>query len=313
MLGFKSCTSTVPRIRTPSCQVCLEPFDGKLHTPKILQCAHTVCLSCMNALEEQGRRRVPNLEQTMVSVSCPICRTITQTSRCCIRTNYQLIDVVEAYGMDASHSVAFVNCRQCEMVYHEKDINICTKCTPIDATTTASDLLSREVSLHQFAICSTCILNDHISNGHGFIRMLPLRIEMQREENARRIVAEQEKLAQVQLRFREQLEQTMAKWLEFGGNHDANMNLFRAAQTSFQQKVLFDKFSEEITKKSAHIEKLLGHIQGWSREMEPRGNATAMEEAEPNVGGANQHPEIRHFRPATPLNNQDNMVYYFEQ
>ncbi|UMM10615.1 hypothetical protein L5515_000304 [Caenorhabditis briggsae] len=312
MLGFKSCTSTAPRVRTPACQVCLEPYDGKLHTPKILQCAHTVCQSCMNALEEQGRRRVPNLEQTMVSVSCPICRTITQTSRCCIRTNYQLIDVVEAYGIDASHSVAFVSCTQCEMVYHEKDINICTKCTPIDATTTASELLSREVSLHQFAICSTCILNDHMNNGHGFIRMQPLRIEMQREENARRIVAEQEKLAQVQLRFREQLEQTMAKWLEFGGNHEANMNLFRAAQTSFQQKVLYEKFSEEISKKSAHIEKLLGHIQEWNRDMEPRGNA-AMEEAEPNVGGANQHPEFRQFRPATPLNNQDDMVYYFER
>ncbi|KAF1769312.1 hypothetical protein GCK72_001129 [Caenorhabditis remanei] len=329
MLNFKSSMSVQPFIRTPTCQVCLEPYDGKRHTPKILQCAHTVCESCINVLEEQSRRRYnTGLDPTIVSISCPVCRTETKTPRACIRTNYQLIDVVDGMCKEATHNIAFVNCIECEGVYHEKDVNICTQCSPINEDTNTNELVERSVSLHQFSLCSTCLLA-HIGKKHSFIPLQPLRVEMQRQENIRRILQSQEKLTKSQLRFRELLDKTMAKWILWSGNHELNMTRFREATESYHQKTLFEKFMEEISTKTEQIDNLITHVQMWSDELErdmPRSEFLARfispdrtpEGARlPNAPPVPPRPAAQPPLPGTPrqhnAGNEENFLYYFER
>ncbi len=41
------------------CAVCLERYDGSVRQPKLLPCAHTLCLSCAGRLFQGGMIRCP--------------------------------------------------------------------------------------------------------------------------------------------------------------------------------------------------------------------------------------------------------------
>uniref|UniRef100_A0A1I7UYI6 RING-type domain-containing protein n=1 Tax=Caenorhabditis tropicalis TaxID=1561998 RepID=A0A1I7UYI6_9PELO len=270
MHSFKSSTLVQPFIRTPSCQVCLEPYDGKHHIPKILQCAHTVCESCVNVLEEQSRQNSANrnLNQPIVNICCPVCRATTQAPRNCIRTNYQLIDVVDGLRGEENHNVVFVSCTGCQGVYHEKDINICTKCSPIKKTTTAAELLDNKTDLSSYGVCSTCLMIEHMAKGHFFVGLQPLRVAMQRQENLRQIMTIQSNLHRTQYSFRERLNLTMVKWISWSSKHETLIELFKEATDSFTQKKVYDEFVKHMTKKTERTEHLMKSVQQWSDELE---------------------------------------------
>ncbi|CAL2030022.1 unnamed protein product [Caenorhabditis brenneri] len=269
---FKSSASVHPFIRTPECRICTVAYDDNRHLPKILQCAHTICNACINVLEAEGRRRAGNMDMSQVYIVCPVCRMLTQAPRNSIRTNYQLIDVVDVMRGEANHNVVFITCIECNGVYHEKDANICSNCSlakqdSADTLSLATEILSQKTSLSKYALCSTCLLKNHIRRGHQFVLLQPVRIEMQRQENLKRILALESKLKAAQASFRGQLHETMEKWLSWSSKHDASMTRFMEATDSFNQKKQFDEFVKLLTRKTERIESLIKGVQRWSDDL----------------------------------------------
>lgn len=261
---FKSSTSLYPFIRTPECQICVSPYDDNCHLPKILQCAHTVCEQCINWLEAEGRRKAGNIDLSQVYIICPVCRMLTLAPRNSIRTNYQLIDVVDKMRGDANRNIEFLTCIECKGVYHEKDTNICTSCSPIKQNPNATEILSRRISLSKFSLCSTCLLKNHIRQGHLFILLQPIRIEMQRQENRKRILSLENKLKAAKDSFREKLHETMEKWLGSSSKYDASMTQFMEATDSFNQMQHFEELFEQLTTETEKIEGFIKGVQRWN-------------------------------------------------
>ncbi|CAH1119157.1 unnamed protein product [Phaedon cochleariae] len=57
-----------------TCGTCLCMYDGQEHTPKLLQCSHTVCLHCLARIAASQTRDAG-------SFRCPICRELIQVPR----------------------------------------------------------------------------------------------------------------------------------------------------------------------------------------------------------------------------------------
>jgi tripartite motif-containing protein 2/3 len=57
-----------------TCGTCLCMYDGNEHTPKLLQCSHTVCLHCLTKIAASQTRDTG-------SFRCPICRELITIPR----------------------------------------------------------------------------------------------------------------------------------------------------------------------------------------------------------------------------------------
>ncbi|CAI2303161.1 unnamed protein product [Caenorhabditis sp. 36 PRJEB53466] len=314
MYNFKSCVSGQNFLRAPSCGVCCEPFDDDKHLPKILQCAHTLCDFCVTVLEEQNRGNIGRLttDRGYISVRCPTCRALTQVPRSFVRSNYQLMDLVESTRVETNHNISFLMCIECSGVYHERDVNVCNVCSPINGASRPLELLETGISLEKYALCSTCVLNKHMPQGHLFSSLQPLRVEMQRLENLRRIVSLQDTLYKSQKEFRDNMERTMENWLSWKEAHETGIGLFQAATNSFDQKKYFEQFVRLLTYKNEQVLKLTAQVEKWAAELES-GVEAPVETA--------TTPPVRPPRPPSPAavvhENEDgfvpaNYLYYFE-
>ena len=67
------------------CQVCYERYNETHNLPKSLPCGHSCCLKCTKDLF--GRRN---------SITCPICRKVTNVQPTSLPTNYIVLDVLPA-------------------------------------------------------------------------------------------------------------------------------------------------------------------------------------------------------------------------
>ncbi|CDO50120.1 RING-type domain-containing protein [Caenorhabditis elegans] len=201
---------------------------------------------------------------------------------------------------EADHNISFLACVGCNGVYHEKDTNICTTCSPIIKDAHPTELIEQGVILNQYALCSTCLLRDHIKKNHVSISLQPLRVEMQRQENQRRIVGLQDNLHKVQRDFREQLNATMERWAGWNGSHDLSMDKFRELGDTYNQKKVYDAFVHQLRGKTAKIEKLAEHVLRWNDELD----------REMERPPAHRLPRSSTPAPAPPFDNS--VAYYFE-
>ena len=71
--GKETVEPSSDQIQQVECQICAFPYDKNLKVPRILQCGHTFCQTC---IEELRRQRGPD----MMCIQCPNCRTVTQVT-----------------------------------------------------------------------------------------------------------------------------------------------------------------------------------------------------------------------------------------
>ncbi|XP_045599005.2 histone-lysine N-methyltransferase 2D isoform X1 [Procambarus clarkii] len=94
------------------CPVCMEEYDEGLHTPKMTQCLHTFCVSCVTDLvcgpsgREEGHGTSHGTDETQVprgkGLMCPLCREMINTDR--MQTNrYVLAHLRDLVRLKAVH------------------------------------------------------------------------------------------------------------------------------------------------------------------------------------------------------------------
>uniref|UniRef100_A0A8R1HLZ9 Uncharacterized protein n=1 Tax=Caenorhabditis japonica TaxID=281687 RepID=A0A8R1HLZ9_CAEJA len=275
ILRLLKCTSSKVRslaVNQPTSRrvPCAQSLSTTIHTCQRFFSARTPCVLCVWRF---SKSRVDRREDFscliaiyVVHVRCPTCRFLTEVPKSFVRSNYQLMDAIQT--ISKTDRVSFLKCVACDGCYHEKDMNICSKCSPFNAETNAQELLDNQSRIDQWSICSTCLLRDHIIKGHTYLRFQPLRIEMQRIENLRRIVIQQDVLHKAQRAFRERLDELVEDWVRWNGSHDAYFERFRLASDSLQQMRVFDKFMQQLAKQTEQIERLGDYVKTWSGELE---------------------------------------------
>lgn len=70
-------------IDAPSCPICFNQYDGNTNIPKLLDCAHTICIECLNIQFEREER-----------IICPFCQLRIQSKAENLKTNYALLEIV---------------------------------------------------------------------------------------------------------------------------------------------------------------------------------------------------------------------------
>ncbi|XP_052131874.1 E3 ubiquitin-protein ligase TRIM32-like [Frankliniella occidentalis] len=66
---------------TMDCNICFEPFDQGGHLPKAMPCGHTVCLACLQRLQNR---------------KCPTCQQAFQVPLSQIPNNYTVLQFLQA-------------------------------------------------------------------------------------------------------------------------------------------------------------------------------------------------------------------------
>ncbi|CAG9326976.1 unnamed protein product [Blepharisma stoltei] len=68
-------------IDAPSCGICFEHYDSENKTPKLLDCAHTICQECVTTYTKAN------------SILCPFCQQPTDLNVKALKTNFALLEI----------------------------------------------------------------------------------------------------------------------------------------------------------------------------------------------------------------------------
>lgn len=169
-----------------SCTICAENFDAKEHTPKVLTCGHSLCVSCLKTMLDAVQVSYVGNGEVFTSFSCPMCRAtmeIPARKADGFASNFQLLEAI------VPQDSRIMACPVCKLNGSESSFHICRECTIQKHQFDIHSILSEEPPVHPdtYTICSTCVLKEHNSPGHTIIEYVPIRLDYQFKKNKKSV------------------------------------------------------------------------------------------------------------------------------
>lgn len=132
---------------TPSCQICINPYNEEENTPIIISCGHTFCKTCVktmfstsilfsSTLSITNSNINSNLNNSLLIEKCPVCKKTVNGFTNCFIPNYELLSIVSLTKKKLDNS--------CEQHINENLNFYCNTCKQL--------------------ICQICLLINHISH-----------------------------------------------------------------------------------------------------------------------------------------------------
>ncbi|CAI5445213.1 unnamed protein product [Caenorhabditis angaria] len=230
----------------PSCKICSNDFNDKDHIPKLLQCGHTFCSSCIKRSVESNKFSYSGDGDVFRHFNCFTCKKEseldTNKSDYGFPSNFQLMEVLQPSDTRS------LKCIECHADSNECMMQICRMCTinnfkfdivKIDHEDSVTDP-------DNFAICSTCILRKH--KDHIYIDFYPIRRFWHLKNVLRDVKVAKASYDKFFCEAREIMDKTPRLLTRFQDETSRMIELMSYAKSSHQLKYMEKRYEEEMKK-----------------------------------------------------------------
>ncbi|KAF1770352.1 hypothetical protein GCK72_002170 [Caenorhabditis remanei] len=229
------------------CPICMEVFDTTSHTPKVLECGHSFCMSCIKRTVESIQVSHTGNGDVDMAFCCSLCRrsmSIPSTGVSGFPTNHQLIDAI------APQDSRVMTCTSCRLNGSETTFHICRECTITNHNFDIKAIIGDDeppVHPDDFTICSTCVLKNHNNPCHNVVAYVPIRIHYQFKRNMRSVDVLKAQMAEKSADAR----LILTTMLERVGRNDTEVDkmvaLMEKAKSSERLDLIFKKYTHEMS------------------------------------------------------------------
>ncbi|CAI5445191.1 unnamed protein product [Caenorhabditis angaria] len=230
----------------PSCKFCSNEFNDKDRIPKLLQCGHTFCSSCIRKSVESNKFSYSGDGDVFRHFNCftrkKQSEIDTNKSDYGFPSNFQLMEVLQPNDTRSLKCIeCLVDCNECMM-------QICRICTfdKFNFDIVDIDKQNSVTDPDNFAICSACILKNH--NNHCYIDFYPIRRYWHFKNVLRDVNVAKANYDKFFCEAREVMDKTPRLLSRLQDETSRMVELMSYAKSSHQLKYMEKRYEEEMKK-----------------------------------------------------------------